>query len=295
MGEESIQKVLKDFGLTGKEIAVYIFLAKYGLLKGGDIARQIKVNKAQVYHILKSLQKKGLVELTLESPTRFVAVPFATVLDLYIKTRQEEAILMKSSKDDLLREWIKINNISFEQRLEKFMVIEGDCKIYPRISQMVNETKHQFSVVSSVAELVRADRYGVLDMVLDSLVGSAVQFRLITDITEQNLDSIKVLMKRAPKKMYNFKGRNPNLGLKLFPRMIIKDEEEILFFVSGPDAPIGEAICLWTNCMTLVQSFMIIFDELWQNATIIQAKISEIETEKSTPPMQIITSALTNY
>jgi len=54
-GEENIKRVLKDFGLTETEAAVYLFLAKHDVLKGTEIARQIKKDKAQVYHILKSL------------------------------------------------------------------------------------------------------------------------------------------------------------------------------------------------------------------------------------------------
>ncbi|MDQ1280934.1 MAG: TrmB protein [Thermoproteota archaeon] len=62
LNEESTRKVMKDFGLTGKETDVYLFLGKQGILKNGDITKRIKINKAQVYHILKNLQTKDLVE-----------------------------------------------------------------------------------------------------------------------------------------------------------------------------------------------------------------------------------------
>lgn len=288
MSEETIGKVLSDFGLTGKETEVYIFLAKCGVLKGGEIAKRIRVSKAQVYHILKSLQSKGLVESTLESPARFVAVPFETVLDLYVKTRQEEAALIESSREDMLRHWDNISKPSSEPMLEKFVVIEGNHKIYPRLSKMIKDAKNRFSAVSSVAELMRASQHGVLDNAFNHQLRSKVQFRLITDVTEQNLSTIKALLEQTPKTGFNFRGRNPNLGLALFPRMVIRDDEEILYFVSGTDAPVGEAVCLWTNCSTLVQSFTVIFEELWRNATDIQAKILEIEAGRPTPTTQII-------
>ena len=87
MSEETIRKVLKTFGLTEKETDVYIFLAKHGVLKGGEISKQTKTQKALIYRILKSLQTKGLVESTLEFPARFTAVPFENVIDLNIKAQ----------------------------------------------------------------------------------------------------------------------------------------------------------------------------------------------------------------
>ena len=38
LSETTIKEVLENLGLTGKEAEVYIFLAKRGPLKGGEIA-----------------------------------------------------------------------------------------------------------------------------------------------------------------------------------------------------------------------------------------------------------------
>ena len=80
MSQEKIKDTLKSFGLTGKEAEAYIVLAKSGPLTGNDLSRIMDRNKGQVYRLLKSLQKRGLVESTLESPTRFLAVSFEKAL-----------------------------------------------------------------------------------------------------------------------------------------------------------------------------------------------------------------------
>ena len=72
MSKETILIALKNFGLGDKEIEVYILLSKKGPLKGTEIAKQIKRSKGQVYRILKNLQKKGFIEVTLEHPKRFI-------------------------------------------------------------------------------------------------------------------------------------------------------------------------------------------------------------------------------
>ena len=100
----TIKKTLQNIGLSEKEAQLYIFLGKKGPLKGGTISKQLKLNKGQVYRTIKSLQKKGLIEATLEYPTRFSAVPFERVIDSFIKSKREEVNQIEETKKDLLCE-----------------------------------------------------------------------------------------------------------------------------------------------------------------------------------------------
>ena len=74
MGEETIDRILKECGLRQSEVEVYVFLAKHGMLKSRDVAKQLKKDSAQVLRVLKALQGRGIVEPTLETPQRFSAV-----------------------------------------------------------------------------------------------------------------------------------------------------------------------------------------------------------------------------
>jgi sugar-specific transcriptional regulator TrmB len=290
LGEETIKNFLKSFGLTERETVVYIFLAKHGVLKGREIAKRARIDNAEVYRILKNLQAKGIVESTLESPTRFTAVPFRTVLDSFIKTKRDEATLIEKTKIDLLIDWKKIRQTTPEPTLEKFVVFEGNSKIYPKICQMINETKNQLSAISTVPGLVLADHYGVLDAAFRHPLKSKIQFRFLTELSEQNLNDMKRLLKKKPKTGFDFKGRNLNLGLKSSPRMVVRDEEEIIFFITPrteTSTTAEEDVCLWTNCKALVRAFTGVFEDLWRNSTEIEKKVVEIETGKSTPQTYI--------
>jgi sugar-specific transcriptional regulator TrmB len=84
LSEETIKQVLKDLGLTDKEGEMYVFLAKHEALRSGEITKLIKMDKAEVYRVLTNLQTKGLVEKTIESPTRFTSTPFERAIDSFI-------------------------------------------------------------------------------------------------------------------------------------------------------------------------------------------------------------------
>jgi sugar-specific transcriptional regulator TrmB len=279
LGEETIRSILGNFGLTQREIEVYIFLAKRGVLKCGEIAKGMKRHTAQVYRILKVLQSKGLLEATLEAPTRFSAVPFESVLDLSIKAKRDEAARMEKTRQDILNYWKSIRQPGLAPPLGKFVVIEGNQKIYPKISQMIKETKSQLSTVATVSGLARADQFGLFDAVFTHPLRSSIKFRFLTDLSSQNLDAMKTLLKRTHETGFNLKGRNSDLGLHS-PRMVIRDEEEILFFITPrPDAPTTEQdVCLWTDCKELVRAFSAVFEDLWRNSTDIEKTMAEIES-----------------
>ena len=277
-----VEEALHNFGLTKRETQIYIYLSKHGAQGGGEIASGTKTAKAVVYRKLKALQRKGFVESSLEYPVRYSAIPFETILDANIRAKHEEARQMENSKRELLTDWSKISVGEPESPLEKFAVIESDRKIFAKIFKMVRETKSQLSTVATVTGLMRAERYGIFEAIHNHSLRSRVEFRIITDLLTSDLRSARFL-KRRLKRSIDLRGRNPDLGLRLFPRMIIRDQEEVLLFITprGNQASRQkDETCLWTNCKVLVESFGSIFENLWNDSTEIEEKIAELETGK---------------
>ncbi len=77
-----------------------------------------------------------------------------------------------------------------------------------------------------------AEQFSLFDAAIEHPLKSKIQFRFLTELTEQNLNTAKTLIKRILKLGFNFKGRNPDLGLQLSPRMVIRDDKEIIFFIT---------------------------------------------------------------
>jgi len=292
MSKETILIALKNFGLGDKEVEVYILLAKRGPLKGTEIAKQIKRSKGQVYRILKNLQKKGFVEVTLEHPKRFIAITFEKTIEILAKAKRDELARIEDSTKDLLNDWKKISKTEVEPSLEKFTVIEGSKKIHQKIADMVGKTESNLSATSTLSDLVRAEQFGVFDSAYKHPMRYKIKFRFLTELNKQNLKAIK-LLKPKLKAGLNVKARNPEFGLASFPRMVIKDDEEILFFISPKKdlPPKSQEVCIHTNCGSLIQAFTSVFEELWRYSTDLENKIVEIETGKPTPKTTVITDA----
>ena len=289
-------KTLENLGLTQPEARVYVFLAKRGPQKARDTAKHLEIPKPTVYLIIKKLQKKGIVTSTLERPARFNAVPFEEVLDLFVKAKMEEAQQIQQNRDRILSDWQSISIGEIADGSAKFMIIEGRNYIYSKIQKMMTETKKQLSIMATVTDLIRADQFGVFDATSKQPSKSKVNLKFITELSEQNLKAMKTLLNGISKTRFNFEGRTPDLGLKVFSRMIIKDEKEALFFLNpkmDSNKTEKDYVCLWTNCKALVDAFLGVFRDLWRQSTDVQKKILEIETGKPAQKTCIINDAQT--
>jgi sugar-specific transcriptional regulator TrmB len=120
VGRKKLEDTLKTFGFTVRETEIYIYLGKRGPQKVSEIAKTLKSNKGLVYRILKNLEQKGLVEGTLESPTRYVVVPFEKIIDNYVQSKREEAARIEEAKHDLLSDWKRFRRTEPEDSLERF-------------------------------------------------------------------------------------------------------------------------------------------------------------------------------
>jgi sugar-specific transcriptional regulator TrmB len=290
-----VLKTLVGLGLTRLDSQIYICLAKKGPQKGNEISNGLKVQKQQLYRSLKNLQSKGIVNASLEHPARFSAVSFDKVVDIFVKTKMAEANRIQENKEEILASWKALAVGETSDPAAKFTVIEGRGPIYSRILQMIKETKNSFSNISTVTDMVRADQFGLFNASYNHPLKTKIKFRFLTEVSEKNVKTLKKLLSGLSMGNLNFEGRSPDLGLSLFNQMVIRDDEETIFFITPRSEPAlkQEEACLWTNCKPLVQTFLAVFEDLWRNSPNVQKKIAEITDDKSNPETGTISNAPT--
>ena len=96
---------LKGFGLNRSDAKIYVYLAKKGPHKAQEICNELHVRKQQVYPCLENLQNKGLIYATLEHPATFYALSLEKVLDMYARSKVDEAKNAQRKKAELLKLW----------------------------------------------------------------------------------------------------------------------------------------------------------------------------------------------
>ena len=223
MSQEKVLKTLESLGLSSLDARVFVFLGKKGPQEAKTIVKALAIPKQNLYPILKNLQGIGLANTTLQHPAKFSAVPFEKVLDLFIKAKMEEAQRIKKEKREILSDW---NSFAIREKADqsaKFTVLEGKNYIYPKLRQMIEETKNNLLIISPVPSLIRADQFGLLDVVSNQATKSKIRIRLLTEMGGHNTIALKSLLAKLRKEGVDFKGRIPEFGLKLFTRILIQD------------------------------------------------------------------------
>ena len=251
----------------------------------------MKIPKQSIYFIIRNLQSNGIVTSTVERPARFSAVPFERVLDIFVNAKMEEANKIQRNRAEILSDWQSISLPEIDEITPKFAVLEGKNAIFSKIIEMAQQTKKHLLTMITVPDLLRADQVGFFDAAFAKSKERKLQFRLLTELSEQNMDTILSILKTTPKKGLGLEIRTPDLGLKISSRMMIRDNEEALFFIER-NADFSDAgkteVCLWTNCVSLVHSFAAVFEDSWLNATEIKKKIIEIKSGKPLPKTFLI-------
>ncbi len=85
---------LQEYGLTRNEARVLVLLAKAGPSKASEVARAAQINRTETYRTIRNLQRRGLVEATLERPVRFQSVPFDRCLKALIDERKAKVRIL---------------------------------------------------------------------------------------------------------------------------------------------------------------------------------------------------------
>lgn len=282
MSKEKIVKTLTDLGLKKSEAKVYLYLSKKGPKKAKEIAKAVDFTKQHLYPVLKELQNKAIITSNLDRPAKFEAISYEKLLDLFAKTKLEEAKIIQQNKMELLSDWKSISNMSDLKNYSKFSIIKGKKTIYSKIMQMIQETNKNFCFIAPLADLLKMERFGVLDHIENIPEKSKVEFRFLTDVSSQNMFATNSLFKEMFETDSSVIFRHHDLGLQLSPRMVLKDKKEALVYISKHQDPskANDETSLFTDCPELVNSFKTVFDGLWHNSTDIRKTITQLNSSK---------------
>ena len=144
--------ILKQFGLTSNDIAVYDSLLSIGKTKTGEIIKKSGITSSRVYESLKDLIKKGLVSYEVKNNIRYYQ---AEVPDRLIEdAKRNQATLQKLSTE------IKALPITKKDRNE-VNVFEGKRGFKKALTEHVEQLE-QGEKISIVAFSNRIKRRGEL-------------------------------------------------------------------------------------------------------------------------------------
>jgi sugar-specific transcriptional regulator TrmB len=255
-----VQAELVKFGLTPNEAKVYIYLAKYGHRRAVEIAKSIHIPRTETYHLLSSLQNKGLVTATFQHPIKFSAVPFDKALNILIDIERERLRTFEKKEKDLLTLWESIPDFKMEEESpgqEKFQILEGQVQVYSRAKDMRERARQEVIVLGYEKDYMKLYHYDFIDG-LKEMSEVGVTVKLLATFSANSLEMFKEL--------------DPNM-IKHIPTnvdaplcFVMVDRSELLFFIKNTGTTNKGILAMWTDCKPFIEAMHILFSELWKNS-----------------------------
>lgn len=295
MSEQKIAGFLREFGLAKRETDVYVFLSRKGPQKVNEVSAGLRIDRSEVYRILANLQKKGVIESSFEYPARYMPIALNTLIDSLIDSKKGEIGNLESRKEDLMASWSSIKKKSETSvPITRFSIVMGRRRIQSKILQIVKETKKELLMLTTGPGVIHSDISGVFDEIVVLASKRNIGCRILTDISQTNIDIIKAAIRKAKHKKLDIKFRHVDLTSDLFSQYVIRDRDEVMLHSTTGDtaSPSQEQEKgFWIKDEIFVSVLNASFEEKWRNAIDAADKMDAIESGRPVEVTQVLRDA----
>jgi sugar-specific transcriptional regulator TrmB len=246
----STLEALKSLGLTDYEIKAYV--ANISIISGtaAEISLESNVPRSKIYEVLKSLAKKGFIEIIRGKPLKFNVIP---PHEIFEKSRKQLTEQLDNAEDEL--------NFIYENQIPKspmpMWLIHGHEKIVKKEIEIIARAKSSIFIIVGFMfdneayelkeSLNKAIKRGVhVKIVLSSLFNPGNEIDVFKEISHLNCEIKKIHVPLI--------------------KVVIRDEKEMLMAVSKikdkeivPQTSIG----LWNQYSELVETIGGLYNFIW--------------------------------
>ena len=275
-------EMLCDFGLTLNQAKVYLAALQLGLACVGKISKESKIRREDVYRTLPTLEKLGLIEKTLGTPTRVKARPLEKALSVLMNSQRTKLSRLKTEKEELLKKhqktW-KEPNLAEEEE-NQFVLLSERELILSKIMLMMKKATEQVDIISTSENFFQYLPSYARPLKKTINKGVKVQVRVILDM-ERSKDSIgriqekvKAIPSGAPVQIeYSYDSLNP---------LVIVDGKEVLMGTYVKQVfGVGESPYLWSTNQTLAGLLQKSFEEQWHHSVSPNGIVTKLVTDKA--------------
>jgi len=275
--QQALIEKLEAFGLSAKEAHLYALLLKYGPKTTGELAKLLHSYRVDVYRILETLAEKGMVEESVEKPTKYAAVSVEPALEAAMMRHAYELRWMEENRDEVLKlahEYLSSDVLAND--LYTFKVIKGRSNTLAAMEQLVKTAEERVLFISSLGGIPILSTSGLMEYFIDA-TNRGVRVRYITEILLRNIDSVREALAGG----IEVRHHDDYAGM----RFLVVDAHESLTTITfdalrhGKDAA---DTAFWTNSPEYAQYLEASFELLWDNSTDAQQRIDYVlaDTQK---------------
>lgn len=250
-----LNRLLIKYDLTPNQAKVYLYLSKMGIKTATEISKSLKIPRTETYHLLSTLQQKGIIFSVFGKPTKFNAVGIDESIAILINNEKNRINELETGKKNIIKLWKMVPKYSGNKEKSdenKFQTLQGRNSILVKLEQMVKESSENILVLGTESDFKRFYHTNFTDL----LKKTKSDLKVLTDYSKKDMHIFEDVPLRKIKKLDD-KNREDFC-------FIIKDDNEVIFFVSNSE--VKDMMALWTDSKTFVTTLRSLFSLIWKKA-----------------------------
>jgi len=251
---KKINESLIHYGLTPNQSKVYLYLTKTGEKTASGISKNLNIPRTESYHLLNSLEQKGIIFSIFGKPTKFNSVPIDDALTIIIDNEKNRILDLELKKEKILTLWNTIpKHVDDSENLDgnKFQILQGRNSILVKIERMVKTPEKEVLVLGSDTNFIKFYHTEFVNL----LKKTKADLQVLTTYSKKGqfaLDGIPLnnIKKLDESNRHNFS-------------FIIKDDSEVVFFINSGSS---ELMAIWTDSKSFVSTLKSLFKLIWRKS-----------------------------
>jgi sugar-specific transcriptional regulator TrmB len=250
-----LNRMLVRYDLTPNQAKVYLFLSKIGVKTASEISKALKIPRTETYHLLSTLQQKGVIFSVFGKPTKFNAVGLEESLEILVNNEKNRLNELEAGKESLIKLWNiipKYGEDDVGSQENKFQSLQGRNSILVKLEQMIKESKENILVLGTDADFKR------------------FYFTEFTELLKKTKSELKILTDNSPDTPNIFESIPSKKVKKIEDKnredfcFIIKDDSEVIFFISNNK--VKDMLAVWTDSQAFVTTLKSLFSLMWKKS-----------------------------
>jgi sugar-specific transcriptional regulator TrmB len=247
--------MLIRYDLTPNQAKVYLFLSKIGIKTASEISKALSIPRTETYHLLSTLQQKGIIFSIFGKPSRFNAVGIEESIEILVNNEKKRIDELQAGKESLIKLWNilpKYGENKGESQDNKFQSLQGRNSILVKLEQMVKESKENILVLGTEADFKKF--YFTEFSALLNKTKSDLKI-----LVDESIDMPHIFENVPSKKIKKIEDKNREDFC-----FIIKDNNEVIFFINNRE--VKDMLAVWTDSKAFVTTLRSLFSLMWKKS-----------------------------
>ena len=250
-----LNRMLLQYDLTSNQAKVFLYLSKIGVKTASEISKALRIPRTETYHLLSTLQQKGVIFSIFGKPTRFNAVGIEESIEILVNNERNRLNELQLGKEGLIKLWNILPKYGEDEEVQqdnKFQSLQGRNSILVKLEQMIKESKDNILVLGTEADFKK------------------FYFTEFSEFLNKTKSDLKILVDESDGTSHIFEDVPDKKIKKIEDKnredfcFIIKDNQEVIFFITNKD--VKDMLAVWTDSKAFVTTLRSLFSLMWKKS-----------------------------